>query len=133
MGEKFTVSTGKKQEIVDITEKVREIVKKSGVKQGLCNVYTPHATCAVMINENWDPNIMVDILECLDKIAPHGKWRHDSVDSNGAAHIKSSIIGPSETVHIDGGKLVLGRWQDIMLADFDGPRERGVIVEILKK
>jgi secondary thiamine-phosphate synthase enzyme len=133
MGEEFTVSTSKRQQIVDITEKVKKIAKKSGVKDGLCNVYTPHATCAVLINENWDPNVMEDILECLDKLVPAGKWRHDKVDNNGASHIKSSILGPSETVHISGGRLILGRWQDIMLADFDGPKERNVIVEIIEK
>ena len=133
MGEEFTVSTGKKQEIVDITENVKGIVEKSGVKDGLCIVYTPHATCAVLINENWDPNVMLDIIECLDKIVPQGKWKHDDVDNNDASHIKSAVIGPSETIIIRDKKLVLGKWQDIMLADFDGPKERSVLVETIEK
>ena len=133
MGEEFTVSTGKKQEIVDITENVKGIVEKSGVKDGLCIVYTPHATCAVLINENWDPNVMIDIIECMNKLVPQGKWKHDDVDNNGASHIKSAIIGPSETIIIRGKKLVLGKWQDIMLADFDGPKERTVIIETIEK
>ena len=128
--EEFTVSTSKKYDIVDITEKVGRIVAKSKIKEGLCNIYVPHATCAVMVNENYDENVKDDILECLSKLVPEGKWKHDDVDSNGAAHIKSSIIGPSQTVPVRDSKLLLGRWQDIMLADFDGPRERTVIVTI---
>jgi secondary thiamine-phosphate synthase enzyme len=127
----FTIKSSK-IEIIDITDKVKEIVNQSNVKEGVCIVYTPHATCSVMINENWDPNIMDDILEALDKLIPAGKWRHDKVDANGAAHIKASIIGPSETIPIKDGKLMLGQWQDIMLADFDGPRERKVLVKIIK-
>ncbi len=131
--EKITISTEKPQQIVDITEQLKEIVKKSGIKEGICCVYTPHATCAVMINENWDPNIMLDILDSLESIIPAGKWRHDKVDNNGAAHIKSSIIGPSEIVPIKESKLLLGRWQNIMLADFDGPKEREILVNIMGK
>ena len=131
--EKITVSTGKPQQIVDITEKVKNIAKKSGAKEGICLVYTPHATCAVMVNENWDPNIMIDIIDSLSSLVPAGKWRHDKVDNNGAAHIKASIIGPSETIPLKQGSLLLGRWQDIMLADFDGPKEREVFVEIIEK
>lgn len=131
--EKIAVSTEKPQQIVDITEKVKEIVKKSGAKEGLCHIYTPHATCAVMVNENWDPNIMLDIIDSLSSLIPSGKWRHDKVDNNGAAHIKASVVGPSETIPLGKGILLLGRWQDIMLADFDGPREREVFVEIIEK
>jgi len=131
--EKITVSTEKPQQIVDITEDLKKIVKKSATKEGICFVYTPHATCAVMINENWDPNIMLDIIDSLNSLIPQGRWRHDKVDSNGAAHIKASIIGPSETIFIKEGKLLLGRWQDVMLADFDGPKEREVLVNIMGK
>ena len=131
--EKITVSTEKPQQIIDITEDVRKIVQKSKANEGFCYVYTPHATCAVMINENWDKNIMLDILECLSSTIPEGKWRHDKVDSNGAAHIKASIIGPSEIVPVKGNKLMLGRWQDIMLADFDGPRQREILVDVIEK
>lgn len=131
--EKITIATKKPQQIVDITDKIKKIVKKSAVKEGICCIYAPHATCAVMVNENWDPNIMLDIIDALDTIIPQGKWRHDKVDDNGAAHIKASIIGPSETVPVKDGKLLLGRWQDVMLADFDGPRQREVIVNVISK
>lgn len=129
----FTVSTTKHQQIIDINEQVKDIVRKSGIKEGLCTIYVPHATAAVIINENADPNVMLDIIDALSKIAPEGKWRHDKVDGNADAHIKSAILGPSEIVIIDKGELQLGKWQDIMLADFDGPRTRTVLVRIIGK
>lgn len=128
----FTVSSKERNEIIDINEKVEQIVAKSNVKEGICMVYVPHATCAVIINENYDPNICLDLIDFLSEQIPQGKWRHDQVDGNADAHIKASIIGPSETIPIKDGKLMLGQWQDIMLADFDGPRERRVMVSIIK-
>lgn len=130
MIKEFSVKTSKRQEIVDITDKVNEIIKNSKVKQGLAVVYTPHATAAITINENYDPNVCVDILDALRKLVPAGVWKHDRVDSNADAHIKSAMIGPSEAIPIKDGKLTLGTWQALMLADFDGPRNRKVIVSI---
>ena len=130
---KITISTSKKQEIVDITGAVEAIVRKSKVDDGICLVYVKHATAAIIINENWDPNIGFDFLDCLKGLVAEGVWRHDNVDGNGAAHMKAAILGPSETVPISGNKLDLGRWQSIMLADFDGPRsDREIIVKIIK-
>jgi len=131
--ESITISTENSQQIVDITDEVKKIVSKSEAKEGFCCVYTPHATCAVMINENWDPNIMLDIIDSLNNLVPKGKWRHDKVDNNGAAHIKASIIGPSEIIPVKNSRLLLGKWQDIMLADFDGPKQREIIVDVIKK
>ncbi|MBW2994970.1 secondary thiamine-phosphate synthase enzyme YjbQ [Candidatus Woesearchaeota archaeon] len=131
--EEFSIKTDSKYNMVDITEKVKEIVKDSKIKEGICTVYAAHATCAVMVNENYDPNIMDDILEYMAKVIPEGKWRHDRVDNNGAAHIKSAIIGPSETIPVKDGELMLGTWQDIMLADFDGPKQRKIIVQVIGK
>ena len=128
--EEFSVSTKSKYDMVDITDKVKKIVKSSKIKKGICAVYVPHATCAILINENYDPNVMDDVLNCMSKLIPEGKWKHDRVDNNGAAHIKSAIIGPSETIPIENGELLLGTWQDIMLADFDGPRQRKIIVTL---
>jgi secondary thiamine-phosphate synthase enzyme len=129
MGE-FSVRTKKKQEVVDITGQVAELVKRSGVSDGLCLVYVPHATAAVAINENADPHVCDDILDALTALIPEGKWRHDRIDDNAAAHIKATILGPSETVPIRGGRLRLGTWQSLMLVELDGPRDRTVIVEI---
>lgn len=132
MREEFTISTSKKQELIDITGKINEIIKKSKVKNGLCNVFAAHATAAIIINENYDPNICLDLLDALNKLVPSGIWRHDKIDGNADAHIKSAILGPSEAIPIKGGKLQLGRWQACMLAELDGPRsDRRVIVTVL--
>lgn len=117
------------REVVDITRQVEEKLSESDLAEGICTVFTPHATAAVTINENNDPNICDDLLKALDKLIPRGVWKHDQIDGNGAAHIKSAIVGPSESIPIKDGKLQLGTWQSIMLCDFDGPRRRRVIVE----
>ena len=128
--EEFFVKTKRKFQVIDITPKVREIVERGAVAEGLCCVFVPHATAAVAINENADPNIGEDLQEALAKLIPEGVWRHDQIDDNAAAHIKAAIIGPSEMVPVKNGKLVLGTWQSLMLLEFDGPRERKVIVQI---
>ena len=126
----FEVSTRRKFEVVDLTERVARVVAESELDEGICSVYVPHATAAIVINENDDPNIGDDLLDALGKLIPEGIWRHDRVDDNGAAHIKASILGPGETVPVREGKMLLGRWQAIMLVDFDGPRRRRVIVTV---
>jgi secondary thiamine-phosphate synthase enzyme len=124
------IHTQKTQEMVDITAQVTEVVRQAGVRNGLCVVYVPHATAAVVINENADPNVCLDILDALGRMVPEGAWRHDRVDNNAAAHIKATILGPSETVPVRDGNLQLGTWQSLMLVEFDGPRERTLIVEV---
>lgn len=125
------VKTSKKEEIVDITDKVSEIVEKSKKAKGLCCVYARHATAAIVINENNDPAVCEDILTALSKIVPeHAGYKHNCTDNNAAAHIKSALIGPGKVIPIKDGKLQLGRWQGIALAEFDGPRDREIIVEI---
>lgn len=126
----FILRTRKKQEMVDITGRVADVVKQSGVSDGMCLVYVPHATAAVAINENADPNVCADILDALSGLIPEGKWRHDRIDDNAAAHIKATILGPSEAVPVRGGRLRLGTWQSLMLVELDGPRDRTVIVEV---
>jgi secondary thiamine-phosphate synthase enzyme len=124
------IHTQKTQEMVDITAQVTEVVQQTGVRNGLCLAYVPHATAAVVINENADPNVCQDILDALGRMVPEGAWRHDRVDNNAAAHIKATILGPSETVPVRDGSLQLGTWQSLMLVEFDGPRERTLIVEV---
>jgi len=126
----FIVRTNKKQEMVDITERVADLVKQSRVSDGICLVYVPHATAAVAINENADPNVCEDILEALANLVPEGRWRHDRIDNNAAAHIKATLLGPSQAVPVRGGRLRLGTWQSVMLVELNGPRERSVIVEV---
>ena len=132
MQEEFYISTKKKQELLDITERINSIIKKSKMKNGLCNIFTTHTTAAIIINENYDPNICLDLLDSLNKLIPNGIWRHDRIDGNADAHLKSAILGPQETIPIKNGELKLGRWQSIMLVELDGPRnDRKIIVTII--
>jgi len=130
MRRELSVSTSGTYEVVDITRQVAAVVAESELDEGLCSVYVPHATAAIVINENADPNIGDDLLAALDKTIPEGIWRHDRIDGNGAAHIKAAILGPGETIPVDHGQLVLGTWQAIMLVDLDGPRHRRVVVTV---
>jgi secondary thiamine-phosphate synthase enzyme len=117
--------TTRKRECVEITDAVREVVRKSEIARGICHVMALHATAAIVINENADPNIGVDLLEALEKMAPEGAgWRHDRIDGNAHAHIQAALLGPQETVPIEEGDLLLGRWQGILLVELDGPRAR---------
>lgn len=133
MQREFSIRTRRQYEVVDITDHVVTVVAAADVAEGLCSVYVPHATAAVVINENDDPNLCDDLLDALAKLIPEGVWRHDRVDNNGAAHLKASILGPGETVPVRNGRLLLGTWQAIMLVDLDGPRQRRVVVTVLGK
>jgi secondary thiamine-phosphate synthase enzyme len=128
--EALVIESSRKSQIIDITAKVSQIVRQSAVAEGICCVYTPHTTAAITVNENADPNVCEDILEALAKLIPEGSWRHDRIDNNAAAHIKASIIGPSEAIPVQDGRLLLGTWQAVMLVELDGPRERRVVVEV---
>jgi secondary thiamine-phosphate synthase enzyme len=129
----FSVSTREHHQIVDVTDQVKQVWRESAVAEGQLIMYTPHATAAISINENDDPNIGTDLLRALSKVVvEHDGWLHDKIDNNAAAHIKSAIVGPSETIPIVEGQLCLGTWQNIFLCEFDGPRsERRIIVSIV--
>jgi len=122
--------TTTKRELVDLTARVAAVVAESGLAEGLCHVYVAHATAAIVVNENDDPNVCVDLLDALDRLVPAGIWRHDRVDGNAASHIQAAILGPSETIPVRDGKLCLGTWQAIMLAELDGPRERRIVITL---
>lgn len=126
----FEVSTSSRSEMVDITGRVREVVRGAGIPDGLCVVYIPHTTAGVTINENADPAVVVDILEYLEKLVPRrGGYRHR--EGNADAHIKASMMGFSQTLLLEGGDIVLGTWQGIFLCEFDGPRRRRVRVKVI--
>jgi secondary thiamine-phosphate synthase enzyme len=128
----ITFPTRREQELVDITNRVRDIVAKHGEGHQLCALYALGATAAIMIQENWDPNIPADVISCLSGLIPSGGWLHDKVDGNGDAHIKAGIVGPSEVIPIDGPTLLLSTWQNIFFCEFDGPRNaREVIVTLV--
>ena len=133
MGATFTVKTLEAEQCLDITSQVESIVEESGVEVGFCHVMVLHTTAAVIVNENDDPNIGVDVINALGVMIPtRNKWLHDRIDDNAHSHIKASMLGPSELIAVADAELVLGRWQGIMLLEFDGPRERKVSVQLLK-
>lgn len=135
MQKEIKISTKEHNELIDITKEIENIVSESKVKHGLCNVFAAHATAAILINENYDPNVMEDIINALNKIIPeHNNYKHDQIDNNAASHIKAAIIGPSETIPIKDSKLLLGTWQSIAFCEFDGPRSnRKVIVSVINQ
>ena len=132
MQQEIILSTSKRQELIDITESVNSIIKKSKISNGLCNVFAAHATAAIIINENYDPNICLDLIDAMNKIIPSGIWRHDKIDGNADSHIKSAILGPSQTIPVKNGALELGRWQALIFCELDGPRNnRKIIVTVI--
>ncbi len=131
MLESFTVRTRSRNELVDITREVREIVRKSGVRSGICVVYVPHTTAAVTVNENADPSVAVDIENTLSKLVPpHAGYRH--LEGNADSHIKTTLVSPSITLIIEGGDILLGTWQGVFFCEFDGPRTRKVFVKVIE-
>ena len=126
----FQVKTSIQTEFIDITRSVQEAVKKTGLEDGICIIFIPHTTAAVTINENADPSVVQDILMELNKIVPfNDQYRH--MEGNSPAHIKASLLGCSQTVFVESGKLVLGTWQGIFFCEFDGPRDRKVHVKVI--
>ena len=130
MQEMLRIKTAKSREVVDITGQVARVLARSRQDEGICSVFVRHATAAIIINENADPGFRLDVVSALDRLFPQGIWEHDKVDDNGAAHLKAMVLGPSETVPIRGGRLLLGTWQGIALVECDGPREREIVVDI---
>ncbi len=127
----FQVRTSTQTEFVDITRSVQEAVRKIGVEEGICFVFVPHTTAAVTINENADPSVVHDMVMELNKIVPFkDSYRH--MEGNSPAHIKASLVGCSEIIMVESGKLVLGTWQGIFFCEFDGPRSRKVHVTVMK-
>jgi len=126
----FQVRTSTRTEFINITRPVQEAVEKVGVKDGICIVFVPHTTAAVTINENADPSVVQDMIMELNKIVPfQDQYRH--MEGNSSAHIKASLVGCSQVVFIESGKLVLGTWQGIFFCEFDGPRNREVHVKMI--
>jgi secondary thiamine-phosphate synthase enzyme len=130
MQQTISVSTSKRLELIDITSQVASVVAASRLKEGLCTVFARHATAALVINENADPGFRQDVVSLLDRLIPEGVWEHDKVDDNGAAHLKATLLGPSQVVPVRDGKLLLGTWQGIALVELDGPRTREIIVDV---
>jgi secondary thiamine-phosphate synthase enzyme len=127
---RLSIKTRSRVEFQNITRAVQEVVDSSRVENGTCYIFVPHTTAAVILNEQADPSVVEDIIEKLDAVVPqHGSYHHS--EGNSPAHIKASLLGSSEMVPVDGGRLVLGTWQGIFFCEFDGPRTRSVLVKIL--
>ena len=127
---RFKIKTNKREEIVNITEQVKKVLPAIVDENSrMCLVYVPHTSCGILINEGYDPDVNLDILDFLKKNIPREGWKHS--EGNSDAHIKSTFVGPSKIIPVENCKLMLGKWQKISFCEFDGPREREVVVEVV--
>ena len=117
-----------REQLIDITAQIKQVVKDENIENGLINVYAQGATAAIMIQENWDESVQTDVVDFLRKMIPKGIWLHDQQDGNGDSHLKAGLIGPSETIPIINGEMGLSTWQNIFFCEFDGPRKNRKIV-----
>jgi secondary thiamine-phosphate synthase enzyme len=125
------IKTTTREEMIDVTALVRSAIKQTGVSDGIACVYCPHTTAAVTMQENTDPDVKADLVGHMSRVVPRsGPFRHD--EGNSDAHIKSSLVGPSLTVIVSGGRPILGSWQAIFFCEFDGPRDRKVLVKVVR-
>ncbi len=128
----ISFSTDGKSGLYDITSRVEEVIRESQVKSGIVSVYARGSTTGIMIQENWDQSVQNDVITLLGRLIPHGIWEHDRQDNNGDAHLKSGLVGASETIPVVDGKAGLSTWQNIFFCEFDGPRtKREVIVTVI--
>lgn len=124
--ERFHVRSGCREELVEITERLNEAVRAAGPNDGLCHVFVPHTTAGLLVNEHADPDVCTDMLAALDRIVPaECGYRH--AEGNSPAHIKATLVGQSATLPVERGRLALGTWQGVFLAEFDGPRDRTIV------
>jgi secondary thiamine-phosphate synthase enzyme len=129
--ETLRIKTDRRTQLVDVTAPVERAVKASGVDSGICYVYVPHTTAGVAINEHADPDVAADLEGVFDRLVPHtGPYRHS--EGNTDSHAKAVMVGASQVIFVEEGKLMLGRWQGIFLCEFDGPRERRIFVKVEK-
>lgn len=127
---RINVRTHRQSQFIDITEQVQQIVRQQGVQDGTLTIYCPHTTCGLTIQENADPGVQHDMLMLLNRLVPRTDPNYQHIEDNSASHLQASMMGFSQTVLITGGRLLLGRWQAIYLCEFDGARERTVLVKI---
>ena len=123
------VRTHARSELQDITSQAQRAVDESGVEEGICHVFVPHTTAALTLNENWDPDVRGDLVRALAAMVPDVPYHHG--EGNSPAHLMSTLVGASETLLVSNGRLLLGSWQGLYLAEFDGPRRRRVLLSIV--
>jgi len=127
---RISVFTRSREALEEITHRVSEAVRRSGVDDGMCYLFVPHTTAGVVINENADPSVARDILSQFEAMVP-SKGHYQHLEGNAPAHIKATLVGTSQAVPVQGGRLALGTWQGVFLCEFDGPRTRTVIVQVM--
>jgi secondary thiamine-phosphate synthase enzyme len=126
----FPVGTQRRNEMIDITRQVRDVVRQAGITNGDAVVFCPHTTAAITINENADPSVQHDMLLTFEELMPHMRAGYRHAEGNSDSHCKSSLVGASEQILIHAGRLTLGTWQGVYFCEFDGPRHRKVIVQV---
>lgn len=128
----ITLRTNQENGLYDITQSVTAIIKESNIATGIASIYARGSTCAIMIQENWDESVQNDVISLLGKLIPKGIWEHDRQDNNGDAHLKSGMVGASQTIPVMDGKPGLSTWQNIFFCEFDGPRDhREIVVTVI--
>ena len=128
----ITIKTHRRNELIDVTDRISDAVSKSGITDGLAVAFVPHTTAGITINENADPSVVHDILYCLEKLIPHSQRGFQHSEGNSDSHIKASLVGSSVTVMVENSQLALGTWQGMYFCEFDGPRTRRLMVKVCK-
>lgn len=133
MIQRLSLSTQRRTELIDVTRQVSEAVSRSGVQEGTCLVFVPHTSAGVTLNEHADPDVARDLEDWMGRVAPQkANWRHiEFGEENADAHIKATIAGASQWIPVESGRLLLGAWQGIFFCEFDGPRRRDLIVQVI--
>jgi len=126
----ISITTRRRSEFIDITSQIEEVVRASGIEKGVCIIFCPHTTAGLVINENADPSVRRDIIQHLEELVPYQKG-YTHTEGNADSHIKSSLLGSSLSLIIEGGKIMLGTWQGIYFCEFDGPRKRKVHLKLV--
>ncbi len=130
MAQRIQVSSSEREQLIEITREVREAVRASGVQDGIVQLWSVHTTCALTVNEGFDPDVARDMVRFLRRLVPErGDWAH--AEGNSDAHVKTSLFGPGLALVVEGGEVVLGTWQHVFLAEWDGPRTRQIVLQVI--
>lgn len=123
------IRTHAQSELVDLTAQIQKVVAESGVQEGICHIFAPHTTAGLTLNENWDPTVRSDLVQALQAMVPDISYRHS--EGNAPSHLRATLVGAHATLFVSRGRLMLGSWQGILLAEFDGPRRRRVWIKVV--
>jgi secondary thiamine-phosphate synthase enzyme len=130
--QRIEIRTQERSQLIEITDQLREIVRAAEVTEGMLFVQSLHTTAALTINENADPDVEMDVVRKMDSLVPHNESGYRHAEGNSDSHVKTSLFGPSLGIVVSDGELVLGRWQGVFFCEWDGPRERSVVVQLVR-